>query len=548
MRVSTPYIGAVDDRVVRWGDGALSRYELETRRRRVSPISLAKAPHHRAAWMNLLLDYCPESLELLIDKCDRCSRPLGWTAAWGIGNCDDRQCGPLPESLERLAPELTEGYRMFAALASPVPGDNRAFVEGLATELRVLLPVTMIDFAVRLGAALAGITAGTRNTVRALAPAQKARVVSLGARMLLDWPSTLRRTVRDQIDSTPGRDGNARRRFRNALLRAAAAQQGGDSVDALLRGALPEIYVEVGRAFSGLTVPTILGSAAANRLGVNNSELTAATQAGVFTEETAFRGINRRVQYRLSEIECAEAAWRGSVPIETVASTLGLPRYACERMVASGAIEHEQHAFVLRLPGQPRATSGSLESFLDQLAAVCSRARPPAQAARLHAAMRVVGGRLKPWPQVLDAILNQKLPCWITPGALPITARMHVLPNDLLRFARLKIGSDVPVGCFIAADMSQIDAMSVLNLRQIDGPRLVNHGALRFRKGRRSFLVGVSEVLALAADHVATPEAAARLGIPPSAAHPLIVRVIGPTHSPAGWPRHIFNQTFGRKL
>lgn len=90
-----PYVGKDDGGpLVRFEAGTLRRSDLILERRRISPVSLATATHHRAAWLVRHLPYCQESLEPLVAACPNCRETLRWSGAWGIG-ISERCRGPV---------------------------------------------------------------------------------------------------------------------------------------------------------------------------------------------------------------------------------------------------------------------------------------------------------------------------------------------------------------------------------------------------------------------------------------------------------------------
>ncbi|MBD8736231.1 hypothetical protein [Sphingomonas sp. CFBP 13706] len=541
---ATPYIGPERNGIVRWGSGALVRAHLETRRRRVAPSALASAPHHRAAWMNLMLDYCPETLERLIDACPRCLRPLGWRSAWGIGHCDDPDCEVLPVGSEFLTTELASGYRMFAELGSPVPEERSRRLAAMAPEFAALHPVAILDFAFRLGTALdAGGRVG-RGGVCDMPGDARARSVATGAELLQAWPGALREAVRSAIAADDGRTAAARRSLKASLLRAATPRSGGDAVEAMLRDAIPEVFVEVGRVFSGIDRAMILGSESARRLCVTHAELAAASQNGVFTEEAVHEGGYRRVQYVEAEIVAAAAARRDSVPIGVVVKSIGAPLYACERIIGSGAIERERHPFALTLHGQPRAVKASLEDYVTSVERACRATPPPADAVGLQPAMRSIGGGLKPWRRVLAAVIAGALPCWLSPAEGSLADRMLVRQSDVARFSAVENGDGVSDDAHLSTAMSQLDAMAVLNLKQTEGPRLLDAGLITAAAGRRSLLIPIAQVVSLAREWISTAEIAANTALSPARAYRMVEAVLGPKPSPAGWLRTDYDRAF----
>jgi hypothetical protein len=394
MAAATPILDADDATILRWGDGAIRRANLETRLRRISPISLATSSHHRAAWCNRLLDHCPESLEMLVDRCSRCGRAQRWLAARGIGYCDERGCGPIAGMGSMLPSELAEGYRLFAALCSPIAAQRRVAMAGLAPELASLPPITLTELTLKVGLALEGTAMSGRRAQTDLSPLERSRAASRGAAALLDWPLRLRREIREELARRGIGDGPARRDLRAGMLAAGRSIRGRNQLLGVMSKALPEIHVEVGRSFAGLDGERLLGSAAALRLGISHVELRNFASTGMFSEEGVVDGSYRRALYDAAQIEQAAAAWRSSAPVEDLMRPTGLPRYACERIVGAGDIERESHPFALTLPGQPRLRRDALDQYLHSLQSACRSGEVPTGCIRLSAAMRIVVGAL----------------------------------------------------------------------------------------------------------------------------------------------------------
>lgn len=542
VAASTPPLDVPDGAMVRWGDGAIRREWLDSRLRRVAPGALRSSNHHRATWCNRLLGHCPETLETLVDRCARCGRDQRWLAAEGLGWCDRRGCGPLDAIGEPLPGELADDYRMFASLCSPIPQEREIVHASLAPVLAELPPAILIDFIFRLGLALQDSTSSPRKALTGAAPAERSRVAARGAAALRQWPLGLRAEIRHELAVRGSADGAARRRLRAGMLAAASVLPSDDAGrPSILLSALPEIRGEIGRSFIGIDGARLLGSDAARRLGISHGALRRHADAGMFVAEGVVERGYRRALYESSVIDEAASAWRRSDPIARLIRALGLPRYACEMIVGAGDVVRETHPFALTLADQPRTLTASTDAYLSSLVEACRHEAPPPGVVRLDAALKIVGGRLKPWRQVLDAVRSKKLKAWMEASPAPIVRRIRVLPADIAHHLMRSADEGLLDGAFVSPAMSQVDAMTVLNLRQIDGPLLASAKLLRFDKGRRSLLVEVDEVLAIARGHVATPEAAARIGIGPAAAWHETSHVLGPPQSPAGWPRRRFD-------
>jgi hypothetical protein len=541
---ATTPLDPADRSILRWGSGAIRREHLHTRSRRVSPTALMIASHHRAAWCHRLLDHCPETLELLTDRCSRCGRTQTWLAARGIGFCDERGCGPLEGSGVFLPDDLADGYRTFAAICSPVPDERASAVAGLTSELQDLPPVALTAFALMIGLALEGSGNSMREALCKLSPSERSRAASGGAASLDDWPNRLRHDVRAELKARGVAHGDARRKLRAGLLSATIAQAGGERLRNLMLKALPEINVEVGRSFAGLDEEQILGSVAAKRIGVKHPRLQQLARSGIFEEEGIVEADRRRALYSAGSIAAAADARRNSSPIGYLMRQLGLPRYACEHIVGASDVEAEKHPFAMTMPGQPRVRTASAETYLNGFMTLRGAAFAPADVIRIDLAMKAVGGRLKPWRQVLLAIRRELLRAWLVDSPGPLIARLLIRPSELARFAALDARHGVDPEAFTSTLMSQIDAMTVLNLRQVDGPRLIAANLIHFEKGARALLANMEDVLDVARDYVSTAEAAASLNEGPKSAWHRVTRALGAQSSPAGWPRSRFEERF----
>lgn len=522
--------------LVRWGAGSIHRQDLDMRRRRVSPLTLTQEPHARAEWMNRLLDYCPVSLERLVDTCPSCGRPLGWLSGWGVEHCDERRCRTLPPSGMVLDRELVDGYRSFAALVSPVPGEREAFVRHLHPDLRTLAPTTLADLTLRLGASIGGSGPMGRDALRLLPAETKARCAALGIRLLEDWPAKLRSSIVETLSTMPDDDGVERRRLRAALMSAAGTSEEFGSARPIVAGAVPEAFQEIGKAFAGMTGVMILGSAAARRLAVRHFELKRLVDAGLFHRETTLSGRHRRELYRRDEIEAAAVAWEGSVPIAAAERRLGIPRYAAERLISCGDLLAESHAFVLSQDGPPRLRPESIEAY-EALLVARARGIPGSTHVDLVTAVRAVGGRLKPWRQVLDAIARGDLEVSLRGHAGPLSRRLLVAAEAVSPFLRMDVDEGVPRDFAYSRKLSQADAMSVLNLYDKNAPEIREAGYLRFEQSGRADLASIDAVLAIASAHMSLGEAVARSGWSISESRKALSRELGTPRSVLGWDR-----------
>lgn len=132
------------------GDLVMPRVAFDWERRRIGPITLRGRPHHRVAWLNLLLPYCPESLELLVDACPECG-PLGWRYTRGVAACEE--CGSTvpPSDQASLETEFADDYRHFADLVSRDTAATPAPVRRLPANLHLFSRTALVGVLLRAG-------------------------------------------------------------------------------------------------------------------------------------------------------------------------------------------------------------------------------------------------------------------------------------------------------------------------------------------------------------------------------------------------------------
>jgi hypothetical protein len=197
---------------VHFFDGAVRALYLETSVRRVSPMSLRIAPHHRALWLLRPLPICVETFEPLIGACPHCDATLGWRHAKGVAFCE--ACGgDLRDGGEGPVDCDQEAIRFAAGLLDPCREP-----EGLATlhdDLRGLGPSDLFEFLIALVCAQLPFQDGQIapfrriSTVADFSESTVARLTK-AARALMDWPRAMHDfadELRDTASRRPGHYG-----------------------------------------------------------------------------------------------------------------------------------------------------------------------------------------------------------------------------------------------------------------------------------------------------------------------------------------------------
>lgn len=540
-----PYLGDQHGpQDVRWGDGALFRPDLVVEWRRVSPASLKLADYHRAAWMNKLLPYCPESLERLIDSCQACGRKLKWRRAWGIGFCDHQSCRHelSCSNDETLRCELVENYRRFAAIVSSDPGTRAKVMAGLHDDLQCLPASVLLNLTLQLGASVRPDPIKMhRNTLHMLPADTLASIVSQGARLLDQWPRALRGEITQILDGIPDNDGSGRKRF-ITHVRKLADRKNRPEQNAIVRAAIPEAREHVGVALASLSKPVVNSSDAVRMIGIDPAELRALRDANLISHRKVVGDRRVLARYDQAEVTKLASAWRGSVPASRLEQALGIPRYATEQLICLDEIANEMHPAVAFLSGGLRLQSSEVERYMGELCATAQPSSPPEDAVSIWKAFRRFGGRLKPWGALLAALREGRLPFWIQGrGAFTRSALVSVAD-------RWKIdGLDFDEGDWPAFSFSdritQVDANDILNLDSLQVRPVVAAGELTFTPSGVALLTDRETVLELSRRSVAVAEIAARLQAD-SRNVPKFMATYYPEvrKGPAGWDRAQFEK------
>lgn len=426
------------DRIV-LGDLVAPRAAFDLERRRISPVSLRKAPYHRSDWLNLLLPYCPESLELLVDACPDCG-PLGWRRTRGLDACEG--CGKqiAPSKAAPLPLYAADDYRLFADLMSRNPEAGAKAIGQLPSAVQSFSRTAMVGVALRAGIVA---TSGRRGWgVEKLAeagPDVVATVVTTGAALLRGWPASMQAFADRRLDAIAGDVAAYETMRRDIRWIARRDMEGGRLVGlafADIDGRKVQTFAKDTRYYTA-TETNI-------QLWTSSQQLKQLRDAKALRFEELPGGQRKRVRYDADDVDALRNLLRTSTTAESVAARFELPVYAISQIAfpqpvptASDGPDRSDtalltaldHPGVVVLQGQ-KLDATSVESFARELDSIAIRRQPPAGFMTLRSAMIRYPGE-KPWGRVLAAMLGRRIPYYII-GTQPATARsIHVDPAKL---------------------------------------------------------------------------------------------------------------------
>ena len=533
-----PYLDE-DRRLVRWGEGVLRRGDLLLDRRRIAPAALRDAAYVRAAWQCRHLPYDADTGELLLERCPACSKTLRWSRAWGVGSCE--WCRADLASLERpkLHARRLPAYQRFAALTSVIAPVRAQARVGLAPELARLAEPVLIDLVIGAGAALGpSPKAIGRSRLRQLAAAEMGGAIGRGMALISGWPHAFRQHVAKRFRACDDKDGQ---RLLQAVRALGNARAFGPEQAALVQNAVPEAFADTRRAHGSFKGEVALGREVAAAAGLRAHEVCLLADRGILPvlQETAAK--RRNIQLAAAPAFAFARARRSSHPITRTEAALGLPRYGVEQLIAAGLIDQERHPGVLLLDALPRITDASLAVFSKRFNSIVSSGPPPG-AVLLRTVSRRIGGGLKPWAQIIGAILNGQLPAYHDEADLvvPLTKRV-LIRSDAALVAAEFWQPETAADAFRSPIISQADACEILNLDPLQIRPLVNAGCLSFQKDGKRLSTRLTAVLAYAKRMIPPAELAHRLGMRADAVHATVRAWPGVERIPGGWKREQVN-------
>lgn len=447
------------------GAMTLLAMDVETERRRISPMSIAQGSHHREAWLLRILPYCPVSHELLRSDCSKCGATLGWRTSVGIGACENCEAIVEPTPSPLLDETHRKDYGLFARLLDRRSSVREPALAELSPVLRQVDGDSIVRLVIGLGACAHLEERGVkRKSIYRLDPADLAAILASGTALLRDWPSRLQDWAREEARAlTIG--GPAFRLLRVALQKLGRRHLGSPVQVELIRDALPDVYMNERRSFRKAE-ETLLPREAAAILGIA-PRIFDLIDKELLDAQTIGAGAKRRVIFKRDDIMNLRTRIDASISMPLLCRTSGLPIYAVENLCDHELLEREDHAALLHLRHAPSVTIASIDALRARIFRSTAVKRPE-EAIPLGTAARRIGGRLKPWAAIVLALADGSLDRWIDPtfGAdAPWLRSVLVEPSQLALFENTEITWKRASEYELRSACSLTNAREVLNLQ-----------------------------------------------------------------------------------
>ncbi len=371
------------------------RFWLDFRRRRFSPSSLRNSPHHRARWMVGALSFCPESWELLIEKCHECNASLGWLCTKGIEVCERCEADLRFAPSDTVAPSDRDALTSAADLFS-ISADRRAQAAAQFPEAFGALDAGEL-FDIANAFARAAKTVRGPVTRTSLTSADLAR----GVRMMQAYPASFEEIAgRQRSENTPVdpffvhlRQTAHEPRYRlKTFLQELLLQH-----EPVVHG--PTRLAQLRSQRNCITV-----SEAARRLRIDNAAMAKLLARGAFPEAGG-RGTTRRL-YWLKEKKVAQLGLRlaARMSAHEAQARLGIPREGLEQCVSIGLIRLCRDPFVAILHPGLQVQCEDVARLLNLLVTRLHPRHPERRTIRLEEVFHGIPGE-KPWGPLLAGAL-----------------------------------------------------------------------------------------------------------------------------------------------
>jgi hypothetical protein len=512
------------------------RNDVRTRVRFFSPAALAAKPFHRAMW-ELRIPFDADTGEILVSSCALCGQTQRWRHSAGVAFCD--KCGEsLDQGAERIDEDLLPDLKLAVGLTHSDPARRTASIALLPNEIAELGPALAFELLLRLIPVAEPACKWTpADRIWRNDPHDIAKGMHEAWRILAGWPEAMKERISCAIATAERRysDGNHGATLGFLALRNA------EYLPPVLRDIiqrLHELIDTTGTYGADLLNQTMSCTEVSKALGLRSGKAVALRRDRILRTIGVARGNELLALFdRQEALDIAQAVqlrWE----LSRAKAILGLPYYAIEQLSALGRLPLLKHAFCMARFAGPLTTKAAFNRLTTQLETV--RTHSLEDAKPIFVMMQMVGGRLKPWDAVIEAMLDRKLPYTLDKGEKPLFSRVRVRREDLLHHLHAPItrnGAATPLARRIDPEfhfldrMAKCDAAEVLNLTPNQGANFLRDYPAT---GQPAMLI--SDVEMIAQQFFTRAEIATRLDIPHQRV-PYAARALGIERCGAGYSR-----------
>ncbi|NNM74202.1 hypothetical protein [Enterovirga aerilata] len=439
-----------------FGSVAIRAAYREGGRRRVSPLSLRRSPHHRSVWSLLPFAICPESREHLIDACPVCTKPLRWRRTLGIPFCEscvDDDGDPTVDLRDHAGPVAhiadEDAFRLMTGIVDPDPDRRRTERRKLPDAIARLDDGDIFEFAVALACAVTTEPDAPRGIMRRMKTlADFARItpdaLAKAGRTLIDWPRgfhALADETRAAADLRAGHYG-VRKELgpllmltRDGHLAPEAKELVRKEIDANM--AVSAAAGLIRRRDNHREDEWITAQDAARRFGITRKLMGRLARHPDIEVRRASSAVRSPLLFRASAVEMVAKLRKDAVASQEAANLLGIPRSCLPDLVARGLLRLVAGPVTVTMAGQEHYVRSELLKLIQGIKERAQEGSTDGTSIRLSKAMKRLGGS-PPWGAVLTGILEGAIPILTVPGqngCLATAVAVHGM-QGLARVAR----------------------------------------------------------------------------------------------------------------
>jgi hypothetical protein len=390
--------------------------------RRVSPAGLRKAPYHRARWA-LKLPYCPETWEILVQKCPICNEALGWQRTLRVELCEHCGFDLRAAKTPMVPPRRRKWLALLAALIDPDP--SRRAPAGLTLPPQLAECSSTRAFEVAMVFAQVTALMKGRETPRALnavrGGVQRAADMAAGMEILARYPESFDEKMTSGNVALPDF-------FKLARARA------GKSCFAIVR----ELYCDwepcnhgpsrlrVQREGAGqLTLRE-----AARELRIENRVLRALIDQGLIDVPSG-RGVVRKIQW-LDPASVREAGRRMNdrISFSEFSQAHKISDSGVGQLVSLGLLNLNRDPILKRLHSEPQLHRSAAVELASRLLALRHVPPPDIPLWPLEDVFHGIGAQQKPWGAILKAALQREIVLYCDDQ---ISEKLHISKLQIAR-------------------------------------------------------------------------------------------------------------------
>jgi hypothetical protein len=504
---------------VTWFGTRLEGRFINEATRRVSPRSLRLSPHHRSVWSVGPLSFCPESFELLIDKCPYCDGQLQWRRTWGPANCENCRRSLRHYRVGKMPWEIRQAYRVITNLIHHSPEVRADAASRFPEPFRGWETGDIFGAIADLGSIVAAdggpVTSRGKVVFAKVAMAVAPENLVCAYRIMIDWPAGMKSFVEDYTARRmSGRSGV--REVLGDLGRYALFPGKNTRLAELLRKEIPGILrqldlpLQVTKKSQVLSEPRIINISngdACLQFAVSNKLLSRLDEDGaaIVARRRGERGL---ILYDVQKLAASIKEYKTGVEEDDITRIFGIPTYCLDALVDVGLIERIlDHDACLLAGGAKLFTRGSFDSLLEKVNDL------PKGSSSACSFGKAMFGRLHPadWADVLEAILTRTVFARRLEANAAWTERITV---DAAEIAALLRRQSRPVP---SIGVSARVAARLLNVPKDFVPAMVENGFLVGSRSSRRIDIDLQSVDAFLKSYRTTRAASTWTNLHPTA-------------------------------